>query len=154
LGLVERAEPVERDGITFFRLPTGLIVKRVHVWGVVVYKMEGEEYVRLILDDFSGVVGASFFGELADEARKVEKGDIVDVVGKLRAREHEISITGESIRVIDPAWELVRRVENIRALLGGVPQSEPDVEGVIKPREEKVREEEEEEEEEIETLEI
>lgn len=153
LALVERAEPVEKEGITFFRLPTGLVVKRVHVWGVVVHKVEGEEFVRLILDDFSGVVGASFFGELADEARKVEKGDVVDVVGKLRAREQGVSIVGETVRIIDPAWELVRRVENLRALLG-VPQSEPDVEVVLKRREEKVKEEQEEEVEEIETLEI
>ena len=154
LGLIERAESVEREGITYFRLPTGLVVKRVHVWGVVVHKTEGEDYVRLILDDFSGVVPVAFFGDEAEAARKMEKGDVVDVIGRLRQRETGISISGESIVRISPSWELVRRVENLRALLG-VPQPDVDVEGVIKPKEEVVEEAEEEvEEEEVETLEL
>ncbi len=154
LGLIERAESVEKEGITYFRLPTGLLVKRVHVWGVVVHKTEGDDYVRLVLDDFSGVVPAAFFGDEAEAARKIEKGDIVDVIGRLRQRDTGISISGESVVRIDPKWELVRRVENLRALLG-VPQTDVDVEGVIKPREEVVEEEGEEvEEEEVETLEL
>ena len=155
LFLLADAQQEERDGIQFFRLKNGSLVKRVHVWGIVMNKIVGDEYVRLTLDDLSGTVSVVFFDPLLDVARSVEIGDTVDVVGRLRERNGEVGIVGEVLKIVGPKVELLRRLENLAFVLG-VPRTEETVPAPPVRREEAVvpKKEEQEEEIEVETLDL
>ncbi len=107
----------EAEEDNYFRLKNGRRVKRVHIWGNVVQKFEGEEYVKLILDDFTGVIPVLLFGELADKGRLIEIGDRVDVVGRIRERNGR-RVVAETVTTIDGMMELLRRLENIYTMIG------------------------------------
>ncbi len=145
IGQILDAEPEEDN---YFRLKSGRKVKRVHIWGNVVQKFESEDYVKLIIDDFTGVIPVLLFGDLADQGKSIEIGDRVDVVGRIRERNGR-RIVAETIRVIGAKEELLRRLENIYTALGVKIEEE---ETPPPPKEEK--EEEETEEMEVETLEL
>ncbi len=153
LFLLADAQPEEREGIQFFRLKNGALVKRVHVWGIVMNKIVGDEYVRLTLDDLSGTASAVFFDPLVDAAASVEIGDSVDVVGRLRERNGEVGIVGEVLKIVGPKVELLRRLENIAFVLG-VPRTEEEVPVTPAPREQEEGESPAEEEMEVETLDL
>lgn len=123
LAFIASAAPEERDGVQFFRLKNGALAKRVHVWGIVVNKLVGDEYVRLTIDDLTGTASIVFFDPTSERAREVEVGDTVDVVGRLRMRNEEIGIVGELLKIVGPKVELLRRLENIAFALG-VPSTE------------------------------
>ncbi len=124
LRMVASATPEEHGDRTFFRLSSGSLVKRVHVWGVVVNKIVGDEYVRLILDDFTGTAAAVFFDPAVEAARSVEIGDTITVIGRLRQRNDEIGIVGEVLKIVGPKVELLRRLENLAFALGAPREEE------------------------------
>jgi len=125
LAFISSAVPEEREGIQFFRLRNGALVKRVHVWGVVVNKLVGDEYVRLTLDDLTGTASVVFFDPVVERAREVEVGDTVDVVGRLRTRNEEVGVVGELLKIVGPKVELLRRLENMAFALGVGSTEEP-----------------------------
>ena len=150
LSLVSSAVAEEREGVAYFRLKNGVLAKRVHVWGVVVGRLVGDEYVRLTLDDLSGTAGVVFF-DPPPEVKGVDVGDSVDVVGRLRVRNDEVGVVGETLRVIAPEVELLRRLENAAFVLN--PRTAE--ESVPPPVKKDVRKERAEEEElEVETLDL
>ncbi|MDN5358490.1 MAG: OB-fold nucleic acid binding domain [Candidatus Diapherotrites archaeon] len=152
LSFIASAVPEEKDGIQFFRMENGVLAKRVHVWGIVVNKIVGDEYVRLTLDDLTGTVSVVFFDPLADAAREVEIGDTVDVVGRLRMRNDEVGIVGEVLKIVGPKVELLRRLENLAFVLGA--ESVEEVVPAPPRRREEGEKKEEEEEIEVETLDL
>ncbi len=124
LRLLQDVTPHTRDGVQYFRLPNGVSVKRVGVWGVVVHKIVGENYLRLVLDDFTGTIAVVFFPPYPPRAESVEVGDTVFVVGRLRERDGEVSVAGEALKMVDPIEELVRRLDALRFTLSPPAQAE------------------------------
>ena len=153
LSLISSAVPEEREGVQFFRLKNGTLAKRAHIWGVVMNKLVGDEYVRLTLDDLTGTVSAIFFDPALEMARDVEVGDTVDVVGRLRTRNEEVGIVGELLKIVGPEVELLRRLENAAFTLG-VQSTEEAVPAPTIKKEQKRPAEDKEEEMEVETLDL
>ena len=153
LLFLERAKPVKDGDYTHFLLPNGAVVYRVHVWGVVMHKYEGDGYVILSLDDHSGTVSVSFFEPLPPDVKRVEIGDTVDVIGRVRLRNDEVSLVGDVLKIVGPKLEMIRRLENVLFATESYndPWSPLDVE---KPAVADVPKEQEEEEIEVETLDL
>ena len=156
LALVSSAVPEEREGVQFFRLKNGALAKRANIWGVVMNKLVGDEYVRLTLDDLTGTVSVIFFDPALEMARDVEVGDTVDVVGRLRTRNDEVGIVGELLKIVGPEVELLRRLENAAFALGVHSTEEVVPAPTIKKesKEQKRPAEDKEEEMEVETLDL
>lgn len=113
LSLLTSAVPEEER---VFRLRDGRIAKRAHIWGVVVSKLVGDNYVRFILDDFTATSPVIFF-DPRPEVEKVEVGDTVDVVGRLRAGNDDVGLVGDTLKRAGPELELLRRLENVASAL-------------------------------------
>ncbi|NPA76244.1 MAG: hypothetical protein GXN93_00635 [Candidatus Diapherotrites archaeon] len=113
LALLNSAKPVKDGEYTHFLVSNGAVVYRVHVWGVVMHKYEGDGYVILSIDDHSGTVSVSFFSPLPPDVERVEVGDTVDVIGRLRLRNDEVSIVGDVLKIVGPKVEMLRRLENL-----------------------------------------
>ncbi len=113
LSFLASAKPVRDGDYVHFLLPNGAVVYRVHVWGVVMHKFSGDNYVILSIDDHSGTASVSFFDPLPAAASAVDVGDTVDVVGRLRMRNDEVSIVGDVLKIVGPKVEMLRRLENV-----------------------------------------
>jgi RPA family protein len=113
LVLLDSAEPVQDGEYTHFRLKNGAVVYRVHVWGVVMNKFVGDNYVILTIDDHSGTISVSFFEPFRGDVEHVEVGDTVDIVGRVRQRNDEISLVGDVLKIVGPKVEMLRRLENL-----------------------------------------
>ncbi len=93
--------------------PTGRKVSRVRILGNVVdkYINPSGTYGFLVIDDSTGSIRAKFF-ENVSKIEKIEKGSLVDVIGKVRESEGEIWINVEIAKVIeDPNFETLRILE-------------------------------------------
>ncbi len=117
---VNRAERVEEEGRTLYRVPSGYKVKRVSVWGVVVRKFVGENHTMFLLDDFTDVIPIYVFEGEVD----VNEGDVVRVIGTVREREGEKRIFAETVRRISTEEELIHRLENLLTVLRGEREEE------------------------------
>ena len=94
-------------------------LSRVKIFGTVVSRREGEttkenssgskKYLLLELDDGTGTITVALFG-MSNIFTKIKRGDIVDVIGKPRAYNNTISVTAQSIQVVDIDFELYQRV--------------------------------------------
>ena len=112
LTLISTARPFEEEGSTQYLLKDRLRAKRVNVWGVVMGVYRGDDYVRYVIDDFTGVTRATVFGEAPD----VDVGDTVAVVGRLSARGDEVGIIVENVRKMEQGEEIVKRLDNMLTL--------------------------------------
>lgn len=89
-------------------------VVRVNVIANVVDKFinTGEKkYATITLDDASGQLRLKAFGEDALLLEKFSQGDTLQVVGNLREYNSELYILPEVVKIIDPKWLLVRKLE-------------------------------------------
>lgn len=91
----------------------GRRISRARVMGNVVdiYINPENSFGFAVIDDSTGVIRAKFFGN-TQPLEELKKGDLVDVIGKLRFSEGEIWINTELIRKIDnPNFETLRILE-------------------------------------------
>ncbi len=90
-------------------------VIRVNVVGTIVskYLSEDGKFAVLTIDDGTDTIGVREFNEI-QFADKFEVGDIVRVIGRLRKYEDEIYITPEIIKKVDPNFEIMQKLEEIR----------------------------------------
>jgi RPA family protein len=73
---------------------------------------DGKGFATITLDDGSGVIRAKMWGDLAAKLGKIQVGDLVLVVGRIRSFQGETYINGEVVRRLeDPNWETVRLME-------------------------------------------
>ncbi len=73
---------------------------------------DGKGFATITLDDGSGVIRAKMWGDLAAKLGKIQVGDLVLVVGRIRSFQEETYINGEVVRRLeDPNWETVRLME-------------------------------------------
>jgi RPA family protein len=120
--------------------PLGEEVSRVRVLATVVSKFisEDEKFGALTLDDGTDTIAARAFRGDVELIEKVEEGDTVDVVGKVKEYDGEKYINVESVWVIkDPNWELVRKLELALKLHGLGGEKETETERVLEEGEER-----------------
>ncbi len=104
----------QQDGFdpNYIITPYGLRVSRGRILGTVMdtYINDDESYGALTLDDGTDTIRAKFFQDL-DMMADIEKGDIVEVVGKVKEYDNEIYVNPELIIPRNATYELLRAVE-------------------------------------------
>lgn len=87
------------------------------VWGNVARKFESEKVSSITIDDFTETINVTAFKEQRHLLEKVNEGNRVQVIGETRLdRNDELYILPESVIKIDCWSELLKRLENIKAL--------------------------------------
>lgn len=115
-GLVELSSGkfVKKGGFesSYVLTNLGRRLSRVRMMGLVVDKFESEDgkYAAMTLDDGSETVRCKAFVnvKLFDS---VLKGDLVDVIGKIREYNGEIYVAPETVRKVAPNMETLRTLE-------------------------------------------
>ncbi|RLJ09572.1 MAG: hypothetical protein DRP15_03295, partial [Candidatus Aenigmatarchaeota archaeon] len=106
---------------------SGQKISRARILGTVVAKFvsDDENFASITIDDGTETIRAKTFKTLKP-IDKVNIGDIVDMIGKVREYNGEIYIMPEIIRVIDdPNYELLRKLEIITITKSLGTQPEP-----------------------------
>ncbi len=96
---------------SFIITPQGRKISRVRLLGTVVNKFSDKEkkFSSITIDDASATIRVrAFNSRILDE---IEKGDIVDVIGKIKCYQKEIYIIPEVVRKVDIYHELLRDLE-------------------------------------------
>ena len=76
------------------------------------YSSSGErKYATVTLDDATGQIRIKSFGEDVSKLERVEIGDIIVVIGFLRIYNDELYIFPDIVRIADPKWLFVRKLE-------------------------------------------
>ena len=93
----------------------GRKLSRVRIMGIVVDKFKSEDgnYAVITLDDSFETIRAKAFvnTKIFDD---IKKGQLVDLMGKLRQYNGEIYVMPESVRPVEPNWEILRMIELIK----------------------------------------
>ncbi len=117
--IIEGVEVDDSQGGRAFQTNLGLI-RRARILGIVLsrYSSEKEDkkpYTSLTLDDGTGGIRIKAWGADATSLAQYEKGVVLDIIGRVRSYQEEIYLTSElEILVIDPIWELIRRLEIVK----------------------------------------
>lgn len=89
------------------------------------YESEGEKkYLSLTIDDASGQIRIKSFAEEVDNFKNIGQGDTVMVIGMLRSYNNELYILPEVIKILDPRYLLVRKLELDEEVPKEVPKEE------------------------------
>jgi RecG-like helicase len=92
------------------------------------FVQEGEKkYVSLTIDDASGQIQLKSFGEDIGILTKVSQGDTLQIIGNVREWNGDLYIIPEVVKVVDPRWLLVRKLEiqNARKDIPADPSDSP-----------------------------
>lgn len=113
-------------------------VNRVNVIATVVDRFEGrrdegeeeKRFATLTLDDGTDVIRVKMWGSSCERIERIEVGDLVLVIGKIRRYQEETYINGEIVRKLDdPNWETVRLLELVRLKTEPQTIQKPEVDG-------------------------
>jgi len=88
-------------------------ISRVRVLATVIDKFvsDNNEYASLTLDDTTDTIRCKIFNDLS-MVENIEKGDVVDVIGRIREYNGELYILPEIIvKIDDPNFEVLRKLE-------------------------------------------
>ena len=89
----------------------GMSISRVNIMATVVYKPEGHDFNNAVIDDGSGRIPLRIF-DTVNIFSKVEIGDSVLMVGKIREFNNEKYVLPEILKKIDNfEWMNVRKLE-------------------------------------------
>ncbi len=105
---------VEKPNGRFIVTGSGLEVQRARVMGTVVDKFISSQpdFGSITIDDGSETIRAKFWKNQNSPINKVQIGDIVDIIGKVKEYRGEVYLVPELvINVDDPNWEIVRELE-------------------------------------------
>lgn len=89
-------------------------VIRVNVVANIIEKYESEsasKYLSFTIDDASGQLRIKVFGDDVEKFLDISQGHTVMVIGKLRYYNNELYILPEIIKIQDPRYLLVRKLE-------------------------------------------
>ena len=89
-------------------------IKRVNVVANIIerYISDGEKrYCSFTIDDASGQIKVKSFGEDVEKFKGIEQGNTVLVIGMLRMYNNEVYILPNIIKIFDPRYLLVRKLE-------------------------------------------
>jgi RPA family protein len=95
-------------------------VSRVNIVATVIDKFvsEDENYATLTIDDGTGAIRVKAFGENVKLFEKIERADLVLIIGKLKEYGGEVYINCEFAKKIeDPNYESFRRLEILYKLI-------------------------------------
>ncbi len=96
----------------------GRKLSRVHILATAVntYVRDDKKYGFIVLDDSTGLIRLKAFQDTT-HIQKVKKGDIVDIIGRIRQYNNETHIYPESVkRIDDPNCETLRKIELVHML--------------------------------------
>jgi len=114
IGEILMGKPVmENDRFKFLELGNKNIV-RINIAGNIVDKYEStseSRYVSLTLDDGSGQIKIKTFGDDSIKVEKILQGQTVIIIGTLRFWNNELYLSPEIIKITDPKYLLVRKLE-------------------------------------------
>jgi len=112
---------IENDRMNFLELGNRHII-RVNIIANIIDKFEQEienpenpeikrKYLSFTIDDASGQIRIKAFADDVEKFKNIEQGNTVMVVGMLRFFNNEVYIQPEIIRILDPRYLLVRKLE-------------------------------------------
>ncbi len=104
---------MEADKFIFLELGDKRII-RVNIIGNVIEKYDstGEKrYSFLTLDDGSGQIKIKAFGDDIERLENLSQGQTIVTIGVLRNFNNEVYISPEIVRIQDPKYLLVRKIE-------------------------------------------
>jgi len=112
------ASVVKREGAfepTFLQW-NNLEISRINLIATITNKYESEDktFVSVTLDDGSSTVRAKTWREDTSLLSSFNKGDIVRIIGKIRYYNDEIYITPEVVKIVEPNWELVHKLQLLK----------------------------------------
>ena len=111
IGDLLKGKPVN-DGERFGFLELGARrIVRVNVVANVIEKYEQDNFASITIDDASGQVKARVFRDDIGKLSNVNMGDTVIVIGQLRVFNNELYIVPEIVRMTEPGYLLVRKLE-------------------------------------------
>lgn len=114
IGDILAGKPIiDGERFNFLELGNKQII-RINIVANVIEKYEGEsekKYIALTIDDASGQIRIKIFGDSVERFSNISQGDTVMVIGMLRSFNNEVYIQPEIIRVQDPRYLLIRKLE-------------------------------------------
>jgi len=114
IGDILRGKPIlENERFKFLELGNKQIV-RVNIIANIIekFKSEGEKkFSTFTIDDASGNIKIKAFGLDVDRFEPIQQGQTVLVIGVLRVWNNEIYISPEIIKIKEPKYLLVRKLE-------------------------------------------
>ncbi len=99
---------------SYLRTKDGRKIVRCRILGTIIAKFISEDgnYAFFTIDDGTEVIRLKMFGEEIKKYETFNKGDIVDVIGRVKQYEDETYISPEIIvKVEDPNYEFLRKIE-------------------------------------------
>lgn len=120
----EFVQVAEQYEPSYFLTKNGLKVSRVSVFGIVVRKYEGDNFTSIKLDDFTACIDALLFEDKRTLAEKIELGDAVKVIGRLRSGNNGIFISVEALRKLSFEEEMFKRLEILKCYRNYLKQAE------------------------------
>ena len=113
IGDIAKGKPVVDNGRFLFLELGDRKIARVNIVANVVEKYSSEEkqYISFTIDDASGQIRLKVFGDDVVRFANITQGDTVMVIGMLRSYNDENYINPEIIRIQDPRYLLVRKLE-------------------------------------------
>jgi len=115
IDAISKGKFVAQEGFnpSFVQSQSGLRLSRVRILATAVDKFVSEngKFASLTLDDGSDTIRAKVFNALS-LFEKIEKGDIVDVVARIKQYQDEVYLLPEIVnKVGDPNMEILRKLE-------------------------------------------
>ncbi len=113
IGDILRGKTVmDNERFSFLELDAKRIV-RVNIVANIVEKYSSSEkqYVSLTIDDASGQIRIKIFGDDVIKFQNINQGDTIMVIGLLRWYNNELYLTPDIIKIQDPRYLLVRKLE-------------------------------------------
>ena len=78
------------------------------------YSDENKPYVSITLDDSTGQIRVKAFADFTNILSDVNVGDTVLIIGMIRVFNNEIYVSPEIVRIVEPKWGLVRKLELLK----------------------------------------
>tara|TARA_Y100000310_G_scaffold344005_1_gene454501 strand:- start:722 stop:1339 length:618 start_codon:yes stop_codon:yes gene_type:complete len=119
---------IENERFSLLELGDKQVI-RTNIVANVIEKYESEretKYLSFTIDDASGQIKVKVFGDDVAKFSEITQGNTVMVIGKLRYYNNELYILPEIIKIQDPKYLLVRKLE----LEKNQPQQQPPKEQV------------------------
>ncbi|OYT43726.1 MAG: hypothetical protein B6U88_00010 [Candidatus Aenigmarchaeota archaeon ex4484_56] len=108
---IDRTESEESQYLPNYVEINGLKISRVNIIATVIDKFVSDNYATLTLDDGTDTIRCKLFDKM-DIITNIEKGDIVNVIGKVKEFDDERYIHLETItKIDDPNYEILRNLE-------------------------------------------
>jgi len=104
---------VDGERLNFLELGNKQII-RINVVANIIERYDSEsdkKYTALTIDDASGQIRIKIFGDDVEKFREMGQGNTVMIIGMLRFFSNEIYIQPEIIKIQDPRYLLVRKLE-------------------------------------------